>query len=351
MNLYRMLAWPVLRRIEAEAAHRLSVLALKYMPMPYIAPESDPALAITLFGQALAHPVGLAAGYDKHAEVPDALLGLGFSFVECGSITPQPQPGNPKPRLFRLEEDEAVINRFGFNSEGMEAAASRLRARFGQPGLVGGNIGANKDSADRPGDYAQGYKRLAALCGYCVVNVSSPNTPGLRNLQGRDELGALLERIQPLRAEIATPLLVKISPDMAPDDLEAIADLALRFRLDGIIATNTTLERPATLKSPAKAEAGGLSGTPLLGLSNATVARLYRRLGKAMPIIGVGGIASGADAYAKIRAGASAVQVYSALVYEGPGLVARIRRELAALIKQDGLGNVAEAVGLDAGKY
>lgn len=355
MSLYRCLAWPLVRHVDAETAHRLTLKLLASGLLPSLPGRDDAVLATRLFGRALTNPVGLAAGFDKNAEVPDVMLGLGFGFVEVGGVTPKPQPGNPRPRVFRLEADRAVINRMGFNNNGLEAAARRLEARreaaqrSGRDGtgLVGVNLGANKDSADRPGDYAIGYERLAPLCDFAVVNVSSPNTPGLRNLQGRDELNALLARLQPLRDRLKRPLLVKIAPDLADEDLLDVAKLAENFRLDGIVATNTTIARPATLQSRNYKETGGLSGQPLFDRSTLVLKDLYRLTGGRIPLIGVGGIASGAQAYAKIRAGASAVQLYSALVYEGPGLVGRIKAELARLLKRDGFASVAEAVGAD----
>ncbi|PJI43782.1 quinone-dependent dihydroorotate dehydrogenase [Ferrovibrio sp.] len=350
MSLYRNLIFPLVRNIDAETAHRATLRLLSCAPLPPLLPD-DPVLGTTLFGKPLPNPVGLAAGFDKNAEVPDAMLRLGFGFVEVGGITPQPQTGNPRPRVFRLPEDRAVINRMGFNNDGLEVTASRLQARKGQGkqlgGVVAANLGANKDSADRPGDYAISYERLAPLVDFAVVNVSSPNTPGLRNLQGREELAALLARLQPLHEKLKTPLLVKIAPDLAEEDIRDVADLALQFRLDGIIATNTTVTRPETLRSGNRGETGGLSGAPLFELSTMVLKQLYGFTGGKVPLIGVGGIASGAQAYAKIRAGASAVQLYSALVYEGPGLVGRIKRELATLLKRDGFRSVADAVGAD----
>lgn len=347
MSLYRNLVFPLVRNIDAETAHRLTLKLLRHAPLPPACAD-DALLATTLFGKRLPNPVGLAAGFDKNAEVPDAMLRLGFGFVEIGGVTPKPQPGNPRPRVFRLAEDRAVINRMGFNNDGLEAAARRLEARKGRPGVVGANLGANKDSADRPGDYAISYERLAPLVDFAVVNVSSPNTPGLRNLQGREELTALLARIQPLHDRLKTPLLVKIAPDLAEEDIRDVAHLAINFRLDGIVATNTTIARPATLESANYKETGGLSGQPLFEHSTAVLKQLYGFVGGKVPLIGVGGVSSGAQAYAKIRAGASAVQLYSALVYEGPGLVGRIKTELAALLRRDGFKSVAEAVGRDA---
>ncbi|MCW0234676.1 MAG: quinone-dependent dihydroorotate dehydrogenase [Ferrovibrio sp.] len=347
MSLYRNLVFPLVRHVDAETAHRATLKLLRCAPLPPPAAD-DPVLATTLFGKRLSNPVGLAAGFDKNAEVPDAMLRLGFGFVEVGGVTPKPQPGNPRPRVFRLPEDRAVINRMGFNNEGLDVAAQRLAARRGRPGVVGANLGANKDSADRPGDYAISYERLAPLVDFAVVNVSSPNTPGLRNLQGREELAALLARLQPLHDRLKTPLLVKIAPDLADEDIQAVAELALQFKLDGIVATNTTIARPDSLRSPSRGETGGLSGAPLFAQSTAVLKQLYAHVGGRLPLIGVGGIASGAQAYAKIRAGASAVQLYSALVYEGPGLVSRIKRDLAALLKRDGFRSVADAIGVEA---
>lgn len=346
MSLYRHFVWPFVRHVDAEAAHRLTLNLLKSGWVPPARHIDDPVLATKLFGHALSNPVGLAAGFDKNAEVPDAMLSLGFGFVEVGGVTPRPQPGNPKPRIFRLEEDRAVINRMGFNNDGLEVVARRLQQRH-RNGVVGVNLGANKDSTDRPGDYAISYERLAPLCDFAVVNVSSPNTPGLRNLQGREELATLLARLQPLHQQHRTPLLVKIAPDLADEDIDAVAQLALAWQLDGIVATNTTVARPATLQSRRYKETGGLSGAPLRDRSIAVLRRLHAQVAGRMVLVGVGGIASGADAYARIRAGADVVQLYSALVYEGPGLVGRIKSELAALLKKDGFRTVRAAVGVD----
>src|SRR5690606_33697868 len=339
-------AWPSLRQSYAEPAPKLTPNLLPTGLGPASGHVDDPVLATTLFGRALGNPVGLAAGFDKNALVPDAMLRLGFGFVEVGGVTPKPQPGNPQPRLFRLEEDRAIVNRMGFNNEGLEVMAQRLQRRA-RLGVVGANLGANKDSPDRPGDYAILYERLAPLVDFCVVNVSSPNTPGLRNLQGREELSALLGRLQPLHGKLKTPLLVKIAPDLADEDIRDVAQLALDHRLDGIVATNTTIARPASLRSRHAGETGGLSGAPLRERATEVLRELYRQVGGKLTLIGVGGIASGADAYARIRAGADVVQLYSALVYEGPGLVTRIRRELAALLKRDGFRSLKDAVGAD----
>ncbi|WP_374631712.1 quinone-dependent dihydroorotate dehydrogenase [Ferrovibrio sp.] len=348
MSLYSTLAWPLLRHIEAETAHGLTLMALKTGLLPDLRRAPDDRLRCKLAGMQMDNPVGLAAGFDKHGEVPDAMLRMGFGFAEIGCVTPLPQPGNPRPRVFRLEEDRAVINRFGFNSEGLEAVAARLASRnYKARGPVGANLGANKESQDRAGDFSIGYAKLAPLLDFLVVNVSSPNTPGLRNLQGRAELAGLLERMAPHRQACPRPLFVKIAPDLTDEDLQDIAALALDHKLDGIIATNTTILRPESLRSANKAEAGGLSGAPLREQSTDVLRKLYPLVRGKLHLVGVGGIASGADAYAKIRAGAAAVQVYSALIYEGPGLVGRINAELSELLRRDGFATVADAVGAD----
>lgn len=301
-----------------------------------------------------ANPLGLAAGFDKDAEVADVLLRSGFGFVEVGSVTPRPQPGNPKPRLFRLAEDRALINRLGFNSAGLarvEANLRRRRAAAPKGGVIGVNLGRNKDSADAGADYLAGLRALAPLADYLVINVSSPNTPGLRALQGRDQLEALLA---PLRAALdemgggrRPPLVLKIAPDLTAEDRADIAEVAMAQGLDGLIVSNTTIERPAGLRSRFRGEAGGLSGAPLFGPSTALLAEMYRLTGGRLPLVGVGGVASGVEAYAKIRAGAALVQLYTGLVYQGPGLPRRILAELAELLRRDGFASVAEAVGAD----
>jgi dihydroorotate dehydrogenase len=348
VDSYRLI-WPLLRLIEPEAAHRLTVTALKTGLVPEPKLVTDPILEVGLWGLVFPNPVGLAAGFDKNAEVPDRMLGQGFGFVEVGTVTPRPQGGNLRPRLFRLEPDQAVINRFGFNNQGLEAVGRRLaeRRRLGKPGIVGANVGPNKDSSDPAADCAASVGGFAGLADYLVINVSSPNTPGLRDLQGRRALEALLVGALAARAETGAtpPLLVKIAPDLAPNDLADIAEAAVAAGIDGLIATNTTIDRPADLAGRNQGEAGGLSGRPLFEPSTTVLADLYRLTEGRLPLIGVGGIASGADAYAKIRAGASLVQVYTALVYEGPRLVGRINRELAHLLRADGFSSVAEAVG------
>ncbi len=336
-----------LRLLPPEPAHRASLSLLKlggrFLPA---APGDDPRLAVTLFGRLFPNPVGLAAGYDKDGEVPEAMLKFGF---ECGTLTPRPQAGNPRPRLFRLSEDGAVINRMGFNNGGMVRAAAKLSRRK-RAGIVGINIGANKDSADRMADYRECFVRLAPLADFITINISSPNTPGLRGLQNRDELERLLGLITDTRAQMsaAVPLLLKIAPDLDSHALDDIAAVTLASGIEGLIVSNTTLARPASLKSPQAVEAGGLSGVPLFAPSTAILKAMRQRVGDALPLIGAGGVSSGEEAYAKLRAGASLVQLYTALVYQGPGLVRRIKRELLACLNRDGIARVADIVGVDA---
>jgi len=335
-----------LSRLDAEAAHGLALRALKSGLLPGQRSGDPPSLGVALWGRRLANPIGLAAGFDKNAEVPDALLDLGFGAVEIGSVTPRPQDGNPRPRLFRLSEDRGVINRMGFPGQGLDAVRARLAARP-RRGFVGVNVGANKDSADRAADYVACSAALAAYADYLVCNVSSPNTPGLRTLQGRVELSGLLRRVQDAIAAKRVPLVVKIAPDASDDDLDDIVAVCRDLRIDGIIVGNTTLSRPASLRSPRRTEAGGLSGTPLTALATEVLRKTAQRVERQFPLIGAGGVGSGADAYAKIRAGATLVQLYSMLVFEGPPLVGRIKDELLALLARDGFSSVADAVGAD----
>ncbi len=343
------LALPLLRRLPPEMAHRLTLGALRRGLAPHRPEPDPPELAMTLWGRRFANPIGLAAGFDKNAEVMAAMLRFGFGFVECGTLTPRPQAGNPRPRLFRLEEDAAIINRLGFNNEGLAAGAARLAARRRQDGIVGANIGKNRDAADDIADYVQGVTVLAPLADYLVVNVSSPNTPGLRDLQRKSAVTALIERLKAARAAVVAenppPLLLKIAPDLSPEERSDLAQAALATGIDGLVVSNTTVARPATLRSPHAHEPGGLSGQPLFAPSTALTAEMYRLTQGRLPIIGAGGVASGQDAYAKIRAGASLVQLYTALVYHGPGLVLRIKRELQALLVRDGFSSPAAAVG------
>ena len=344
-------ATAVLRLFPAETAHRTTIrLAQNFATLLPAAPPSDPRLAIRVLGRDFDNPIGLAAGFDKNAEVPDAMLRLGFGFVECGTVTPRPQEGNPRPRLFRLREDRAVINRLGFNNQGMAVVATRLSARA-RRGIVGINIGANKDSIDRIADYRASFARLAPLADYVAVNVSSPNTPGLRGLQNRAELTGLLQALTDARAKMAdpVPLLLKIAPDLDGQALDDIAAVVLAGGIEGLIVSNTTIARPDTLKSPQAAQAGGLSGAPLLAPSTFILREMRARVGTKVSLVGVGGIASGVDAYAKIRAGASLVQLYTALTFSGPGLVTRIKRELVNCLARDGFKSVGDAVGADLG--
>lgn len=355
MDLYG-LARPFLGLVSPERAHALAIRALARGFAPNLSGGDDPVLATRLWGRDFPNPIGLAAGFDKHCEVADALFRLGFGFVEAGTVTPRPQPGNPLPRLFRLDEDNAVINRFGFNSEGLAPFVyrlGRLRAA-GLKGIVGANVGKNKDSEDALEDYAAGVSATCRLADYIVCNISSPNTPGLRALQARVEMETLLAHLVAVRdASVPDPaerppLLVKVAPDLDDAALADVAEVALAVRIDGIIMGNTTLARPPTLSSPHRNETGGLSGAPLMAPSTERLAALHRLLGGRVPLVGVGGVASGADAYAKVKAGASLVQLYSALVFHGPGLVRRIKADLAARLKADGFNHVSEAVGVDA---
>ena len=338
-----------LRLLPPETAHRATLRLLqKASPLLPSARADDPRLALTALGMNFPNPIGLAAGFDKDADVPDAMLKFGFGFVECGSVTPRPQAGNPQPRLFRLRADRAVINRMGFNNGGMDAMAAKL-ARRPKRGIVGINIGANKDSADRTADYELCFAALAPFASYITANVSSPNTPGLRGLQNKDELQKLLETLTNARTRgrVHMPILLKIAPDVTPDALDDIADVTLASGIEGIIATNTTIARPPWLKSKQASESGGLSGAPLMTPSTAILKALRQRVGAKLTLVGVGGVASGADAYAKIRAGASLVQLYTALAYAGPGLVARIKRDLTACLARDGFSTIVDAIGAD----
>jgi len=344
MNLYDLAA-RALTALEPEDAHRMAICALKAGLGP-LGGQDDPILATTLAGIALPNAVGLAAGFDKNAEVFGPMLRAGFGFVECGTVTPLPQAGNPRPRMFRLREDRAVINRLGFNNQGLEAFAARLDR--GRAGVVGANIGANKDAADRIGDYVTGLTRLWGKADYFTINISSPNTPGLRLLQTRAALDELLGRLAEVRdarpAGTRVPMFLKIAPDLEAGEPEAIVERCLAHGLDGVVVSNTTISRPP-LASPARDEAGGLSGAPLFELATRVLREVHAASAGRLALVGVGGVASGADAYAKIRAGAQAVQLYSALAYAGPSLVTRIKRELAARLRADGFASVAEASG------
>ncbi|MET0363805.1 MAG: quinone-dependent dihydroorotate dehydrogenase [Sphingobium sp.] len=337
---------PFLFRLDAESAHRLTIRLLKLLPQTGPA-TGNPALHQRLFGLDFAGPVGLAPGFDKDAEVYDRVGRFGFAFAEIGTLTPRPQEGNPRPRLFRLVEDEAVINRMGFNNGGQEDAAVRLARPRPKGLIVGVNIGANKDSEDRTADYVAGVRALGAHADYLTVNISSPNTPGLRALQDRGALDALLAGVMAARGEGGPPVWLKVAPDLEPADIDDIAEVALAHQIDALIVSNTTITRPSTLRSPLAGEGGGLSGAPLHDLSLQRLKDFRRATGGKLPLIGVGGIGNAQQAYARIRAGASLVQLYSAMVYKGPGLAAEINRGIAALLHRDGFASIKEAVGVD----
>lgn len=359
IGAFERLLRPLLHALDPETAHRLTVMALKFGPR-VAAGVDDSRLATRAFGLNFPNPVGMAAGFDKHAEVPDALLRLGFGFVEIGTVTPKPQPGNPRPRVFRLDADAAVINRLGFNSRGARAALRRLAARAIAPsvaspaGIVGVNVGANKDTPDRVTDYMRMIKHFAPVASYVAVNVSSPNTPGLRDLQQAQALDELLARVTEVRDRVSqdagpTPILLKIAPDLSLADLDAVVGVARTRRVDGLIVGNTTIGRPAGLHETAKAkQSGGLSGRPLFPLATRMLAESYVRVEGVFPLIGAGGIDSGAAALAKFRAGASLIQLYSALVFQGLGLIAEIKDVLLTALERERLDGLSELIGADA---
>jgi len=364
IGFFGRLAVPLFGWLDPEDAHSLAIRALKFAPLPP-ARRDDPRLATRALGLNFPNPVGMAAGFDKNAEVPDALLRLGFGFVEVGTITPQPQAGNPRPRLFRLDADRGVINRLGFNSQGADAVLKRLAARAQTSssaasggewglGIVGINIGANKDAPDRIADYVRLIESFAPVASYVTINISSPNTPGLRDMQRPVVLDDLLARVVDARERAAlaagpTPVLLKIAPDLSLGDLDDVVGIARSRRLDGMIVGNTTVARPASLRDTALAkEAGGLSGAPLFPLATRMLAETYVRVEGAFPLIGVGGIDSGAAALAKFRAGAGLIQLYSALVFRGLGLIAEIKTALIAALERDGLDSLTELIGADA---
>jgi len=353
IGLLDRLARPLLRALDPEDAHALVMRALPLAPA-WPAPD-PPALAVEAFGLKFPNPLGVAAGLDKDGLVFAPLLRLGFGFAEVGTVTPRPQPGNPRPRLFRLPEHGAIVNRMGFNNPGAARVARRLSRLPRQPGPVGVNVGRHKDTPNEraAGDYVAAFRALAPYADYAAINVSSPNTPGLRALQAADELRALVEEVARARDELQrsigrrVPLLVKVSPDEPPQRLDVIADAVVAGGADGIIATNTTVSRYAVAGHPRAAEAGGLSGPPLREAAERACARLYSRVGSRMPIVGVGGIATAEDAYRRIRAGASLVQIYTAFVYGGPSTARDIQDGLAGLLQRDGL-TLPQAIGLDA---
>jgi dihydroorotate dehydrogenase len=353
IGLFDRLARPLLGLMDAEHAHRLAVQGLKVLPRGP-AQSDDARLSVRVFGLNFPNPVGMAAGFDKHGEVPDALLRLGFGFVEVGTVTPRSQPGNPRPRLFRLPADHGVINRLGFNSEGAPAVLARLAARAGAGGLVGVNVGANKDSPDRIADYVSLIETFAPVASYFTVNISSPNTPGLRDLQQGQLFDELLARVVDARARVSrqaglTPLLIKIAPDLTLSELDDIVGAARRRRVDGMIVGNTTLARPPNLRDQRTAkQSGGLSGRPLFELSTRVLAETYVRAEGAFPLVGTGGVDSGRAALAKIRAGASLVQLYSSLVFHGLALVGEIKAELVKALARGRRASLPELVGVDA---
>jgi dihydroorotate dehydrogenase len=328
-------ATSLLRLFDAEDAHRVTIAALKKLPLPAPTPD-DSSLSVSAFGLDFPNPLGLAAGFDKNAEIPDAMFSLGFGFVEVGTLTPRAQPGNPRPRVFRLLPDRAVINRYGFNNDGHAPAHARLAARHAG-GVVGVNIGANKDSSDRIADYVRGVETFADVASYLTINISSPNTPGLRDLQEPEALRELLARVLDARARarVSRPVLLKIAPDLELDQLDAIVRIARDARIDGMIVSNTTISRTASLVSPLAKESGGLSGAPLYSLSTRLLAQTFLRAEGQFPLIGVGGVDGPDAAFAKFEAGATLIQLYSALVFEGPGLVARVKRGLAERLARE----------------
>ncbi|MBO6635132.1 quinone-dependent dihydroorotate dehydrogenase [Parvibaculum sp.] len=349
MDLFPLVR-PFASIVDPETAHRLTIRALR-MGLGPSQHASDPvSLGIDLFGLHFENPVGIAAGFDKNGEVPDAMLALGMGFAEVGTVTPLPQSGNPRPRIFRLPVHRAVINRLGFNNEGHAVLKRRLLARRRRPGIVGVNIGANKDAADRVADYEAGIRVFDGLAAYFTVNISSPNTPGLRALQNKAELQGLVARVLAARRTDRvrpTPVLLKIAPDLNEEELNDIAEVALAEGLDGLIVSNTTIAREGLVSGVHAGETGGLSGAPLFTMSTGVLREMYRLTGGRIPLVGVGGIMSGDDAYAKIRAGASLVQLYSALTYEGPALVSRIKQGIAARLAADGFAHLKDAVGAD----
>ena len=350
MSLFYKMGTAAMRMLPAERAHKTTIKALKAGLGPAPVKTASPELVTQVGGLTLPNPVGLAAGFDKDCDVPDAMLAAGFGFVECGTVTPRPQIGNPKPRLFRLTEDQAVINRMGFNNGGLEVFKSRLTKRQGKDGIVGANLGANKDSRDRVEDYVMGLKALWGLSDYFTINISSPNTPGLRDLQNEKAMDELLGRLAEARSELAGdkpsfPMFLKVAPDVDMGEIERIVGQARTYGMNAIIVSNTTIARPDSLQSQYKGEGGGLSGAPLFEPSTEVLREFYAAAQGKIDLIGVGGISNGAQAYAKIRAGAKAVQLYSALVFKGPGLVTEINRDLKARLKADGFSSIGEAVG------
>ena len=346
------LARPLLHAVDPEQAHTMTVAALKAGVHPRQSGDDPQSLRISVFGLDFPNPVGIAAGFDKNADVPDAMLAMGMGFAEVGTVTPRPQAGNPKPRIFRLADDRAAINRLGFNNEGHAAALAKLERRRRRTGVVGVNIGANKDTEDKAEDYVTGLKAFAHLASYFTVNISSPNTPGLRGLQSKEQLDDLVVRLIAARADVTregrtpVPLLIKIAPDLVDEELADIAAVCLERKVDGVIVSNTTLSREG-LRDRQRGEQGGLSGRPLFELSTRVLKDFRRETAGRLPLIGVGGISSAETAYAKITAGASLVQLYTSLIYDGPALISDIKTGLARALERDGFVTLADAVGAD----
>jgi dihydroorotate dehydrogenase len=349
MSLYTRFSGPFFRYVSPERAHRLGVLALK-AGLPPVRTVQDPRLAVSLLGLEFPNPLGMAAGFDKNAEVPDGLLRIGFGFAEVGTVTPKAQPGNPQPRMFRLPADRAVINRLGFNNAGHAAALVRLSQRQGRGGVIGVNVGANKDAEDRVADYVDGIRSFASVASYFTINVSSPNTPGLRDLQAKEALDELLHRTIDARDAIAiasgakVPVLLKIAPDLTPEGLQEAVEVAVQRGVDGLVVANTTLSRDG-LTDPQASESGGMSGAPLFHRSTAFLARVRQLAGRDLPIIGVGGVLTGDDLYEKLRAGANLVQLYTGFVFGGPATAPRVLGELLTRMDRDGVRDVTEVVG------
>lgn len=356
LNTFYRLARPALFALDPEDAHEATIKALELGVHPRQLGNDDPVLRQTVFGLDFPNPIGIAAGYDKDARVADAILAMGCGFAEIGTVTPRPQPGNPKPRIFRLVTDRALVNSLGFNNGGHDAALTRLEARKGKNGIVGVNIGANKDSADRPGDYAKGIETFAAVASYFTVNISSPNTPGLRDLQAPAALDELLSRVMETRARIVSqgaprrPVVVKIAPDIAEEDVVPICERLIAHAVDGIAVSNTTLARNG-LTDPLANKSGGLSGGPLFRRSTAMLARVFEATGGKIPLIGIGGIDSGETALEKIEAGATLLQVYTGLVYAGPGLIGEIKSHLAREVRRRGHSDLASLRGTKAKQW
>lgn len=352
MSLLLDLALPFSRLFDAEDAHRLAIRALSLMPKGAL-PADDPRLSVSAFGLNFKNPLGVAAGFDKNAEVPDAVLALGFGFAEAGTLTPKPQAGNPRPRVFRLLRDEGVINRLGFNNEGFHAAVARLSRRTPY-GILGINVGANKDSQDRIADYVSGVETFSPYATYLTINVSSPNTPGLRDLQSAEALNELIKRVLEARERAAQkgdgrkPILLKIAPDVTLAELDDIVEIAKQRAIDGMIVSNTTVTRPASLRESSAKEQGGLSGKPLFDLSTRMLAETYLRAERAFPIIGVGGVDSAEAAWKKIRAGATLVQLYTGMVYKGFGIAREIKQGLSAMLDRGKHRSIQDLVGLGA---